>query len=1038
MIFTQARQANDMYITNISFYKDLSTDYYDYDNHGNLISITKSNNESNLFNYDNSNQLISITTPKGKNFKYERDNVHHNRILNAISSNGISNKVKYNADGNPIMTKILKTCDYQSIDGLYRIRSKGTNNYLKLVGNSLSMFEDTCSNTVWNFTGINDKYKLNYYLRENYYLNHSDDLLNISFIDSNNEFVLERANNGSYYIKYEYFLPNDDVPRYRFLKAGDLLEFVDFESDNPQFEFYFETVNTKFIENDATYTADGRFISEIKDSLMRKTIYVTDPITGLLVTETNPNGDIITYQYNNKKQITSYTIGNKNISYAYNSNNLLSKITQGNRDYNISYDEFMNVINVKIGDDITLVSNEYEPNNGNLKSITYGNNQAINYMYDEFGRISKIIKIDFTYEFIYDSNGNLAKVLVNSTNSNQSSSMQQILTRGGNSNTRDTSEPIQEMNKWYDSIYKYVYDPLKRVIGYENDDYRINYEYDTNSNVTIKHYNLKNNSLVLENTYDMDDNILSTTVDNTIFNYTYDELGRLVKSDIDGDYDVVYGYKSVGNRTSTLIDKYSDGNNVYSYDYDNLNNITEIYYNNNLIKQYEYDINNQLVKENNIDNDTIVEYTYDTYGNLQSKTIKNALTLQIINTINFSYSNSNWQDQLTSFNNMQISYDAIGNPITIGNNISMTWNNGRQLNSYSDTSKNLNVNYKYNEKGIRISKTINNIETKYYLDNSNIIFEERGNDLIEYIYNLTGLIGLKYNNNMYYYSKNIHGDVVGILDSNYNQIVTYEYDSWGKIISIKDSTGNNIVDSNNIGLINPFRYRSYYYDEETKLYYLNHRYYNPEWCRFINADTIICSNGDITSHNLYLYVSNNPINYTDDMGTSFIIKKLIKTVVKSVVRIAADIFFSKSENTLTKDMFQKAMGRDVSETKINTQIISKTSKSQEINSIIANSIASTNSNSFETNNYQQELIFTDDSDLHLSIHNASYEMYGEKISKETWKIELHIYDTYDFTRLDYSDFSLAKVANGLGYTLQYSTALEPYKWSVEYCMLYNE
>ncbi len=93
-----------------------------------------------------------------------------------------------------------------------------------------------------------------------------------------------------------------------------------------------------------------------------------------------------------------------------------------------------------------------------------------------------------------------------------------------------------------------------------------------------------------------------------------------------------------------------------------------------------------------------------------------------------------------------------------------------------------------------------------------------------------------------------------------NLVVTYKYDAWGKVITVNDTT------ENNIGTINPFRYRSYYYDEETKLYYLNSRYYNPEWCRFINVDEYSGDIGDQMSHNMYCYSFNNPINYHDDNG----------------------------------------------------------------------------------------------------------------------------------------------------------------------------
>ena len=108
-------------------------------------------------------------------------------------------------------------------------------------------------------------------------------------------------------------------------------------------------------------------------------------------------------------------------------------------------------------------------------------------------------------------------------------------------------------------------------------------------------------------------------------------------------------------------------------------------------------------------------------------------------------------------------------------------------------------------------------------------------------------------------------DIIGITDEAYNKIVEYEYDSWGNIITIKDNNGNIITDESHIGIINPFRYRSYYYDKETKLYYLNSRYYNPEWGRFINCDSLI--KAEENKYNLYMYCKNNSIKYSDHLGT---------------------------------------------------------------------------------------------------------------------------------------------------------------------------
>ena len=68
-------------------------------------------------------------------------------------------------------------------------------------------------------------------------------------------------------------------------------------------------------------------------------------------------------------------------------------------------------------------------------------------------------------------------------------------------------------------------------------------------------------------------------------------------------------------------------------------------------------------------------------------------------------------------------------------------------------------------------------------------------------------------------------------------VARYYYDTWGKLIKIVDGSGNDITNNTTtVGYKNPFRYRGYYYDVETELYYLQSRYYDPEVCRLINAD----------------------------------------------------------------------------------------------------------------------------------------------------------------------------------------------------------
>ena len=92
-----------------------------------------------------------------------------------------------------------------------------------------------------------------------------------------------------------------------------------------------------------------------------------------------------------------------------------------------------------------------------------------------------------------------------------------------------------------------------------------------------------------------------------------------------------------------------------------------------------------------------------------------------------------------------------------------------------------------------------------------------------------------------------------------NVVVSYVYDAWGKVYSVTGSMADTL------GQINPIRYRSYYYDNETGFYYLNSRYYDPDVKRFINEDGLIDTRGIITQ-NLYSYAGNNPIMFIDSNG----------------------------------------------------------------------------------------------------------------------------------------------------------------------------
>ena len=132
-----------------------------------------------------------------------------------------------------------------------------------------------------------------------------------------------------------------------------------------------------------------------------------------------------------------------------------------------------------------------------------------------------------------------------------------------------------------------------------------------------------------------------------------------------------------------------------------------------------------------------------------------------------------------------------------------------------------------------------------------------------YSYDADGsLVSVNYNGTEYYYLRNGQNDVVGLVDGSGNTVVEYSYDAWGKLLSTTGSLASTL------GVDNPIRYRGYYYDTETGLYYLQSRYYDPETCRFINADDVafLGATGTVLSGNLFAYCENNPVTMIDYDG----------------------------------------------------------------------------------------------------------------------------------------------------------------------------
>ena len=168
----------------------------------------------------------------------------------------------------------------------------------------------------------------------------------------------------------------------------------------------------------------------------------------------------------------------------------------------------------------------------------------------------------------------------------------------------------------------------------------------------------------------------------------------------------------------------------------------------------------------------------------------------------------------------------------------------------------------------------------------------------------------------YLYLKNAQGDITGIVDENGAVLLTYSYNSWGKV-SFTATDMESMALAATLSNVNPFTYRGYCYDFDIKMYYLQSRYYDPEICRFINADSTdyLGATGTLLSYNLFAYCENDSVNRVDEDGRSWKdLKEALKSIgvkVKSVYKKFSDLTSSKCTEIIKKAKKGYSIGKTI-------------------------------------------------------------------------------------------------------------------------------
>jgi len=380
-------------------------------------------------------------------------------------------------------------------------------------------------------------------------------------------------------------------------------------------------------------------------------------------------------------------------------------------------------------------------------------------------------------------------------------------------------------------------------------------------------------------TYDGLNRLTSETTPQGSVSYTYDAAGRRTSMTVAGQTAVNYSYDNA-NRLTQI----TQGSSTVTYTHDAAGRRTSLTLPNGVLVEYAYDNASRLTGITYKQNGTTVlgdlTYEYDKNGN-RTRTggtfARTGVPQAIAST---AYNAANHQ---TTFGDKALTYDNNGNLQTITDSsgtTTYTWNARNQLVGISGPA--VSASFVYDGLGRREKKTINGSLTEFLYDGLNPVQETSGATILanilpglgidEFLTRTDVVAGVTSS-----FLTDALGSPIAVTDSSGAVQTEYSYEPFGKTTSTGASNSS-----------------SYQYtgreNDGTGLYYYRNRYYYPQLQRFISEDPIEFDGGDI---NLYAYVLNNPLIFTDPSGESF--KTICRTIARRIRGGLAVIFITICE-----------------------------------------------------------------------------------------------------------------------------------------------
>lgn len=844
------------------------------------------NSNTITYNYDTSNQLTSISTNLGTkllltytdglitNAKYNKQDITYTysdgyltRVL-VKKDDTTSTPTSFYYTTNGQLTKI--------IDSKQKIMLYGYNSELDLA----SVTEPSLDGQVDSIT--------------NYSLDRTNNIVSVT----SPEGIVTRYGLNNNFSVTKIFEPSGDTTTYTlgddsYNVLSQNVIYADGSMYTKNFEYdtkgnLLSTSDSKNVKESYTYDANSNLLTQT-DANQQTTTNTYE--NGNLKTSTTPKGDTTTYTYNDQGDMTQVKHPDGKIetySTSYENNqklttyedNELGITTQTVTDFNgnvLSYEDGKkgktwyryNLKNelVEVEDAANKITTYTYDANSNLTSVrnaagnqqmtlSYNSQNAVSketnalgvttiYNYNADGELNELVKATgdkIAYTTSTDTNTKIVKVNGVNQYSTKSEGLSTTVTNHTLNNQKVTY--VESENELLQRVD--INAPVNRSImyTYKNEKDLKSIQYGTNTIDYATDVNGQTTEIALNGEQSA--------------SFKWNKNSLLESTTFRNGAAILIKYNSNLLQAETLKSSSTTTWRTNEYEYDKNRQITKVT-NNNGIVTYTYDILNQLIKEEYSYGLTI-SYTYDELGNRTSKTkVQNGSTL----TTDYSYNAAN---QMKSAGDKTYNVNVDGN-VTNDGVFQFVWNALDQLIEVKSLAGATIATYRYDEIGRRIySKDING-ETYYRYNGltNQVLFEENANGEIKkaYSYDDNGhLLTMTYQGTTYYYLTNYRGDVLALTDTIGQVVAEYTYDAWGNILT----------QIGTLAKANPYRYAGYRYEEDTQLYYLMARYYNPSTGGFLSLDPLRGDKMNPIAMNGYNYANNNPVMIVDpDGGTAAIL-----------------------------------------------------------------------------------------------------------------------------------------------------------------------